>query len=232
MYTPIQLQLADGRPFGIYTTFPLTKPKGMIMVLHEAFGITPHIERVCAQYSAAGLVCAAPALLMPSTGQPHGVVLPQNKQGLDEARRLIIGTERKDLYAILQTTAAWGAAQGGEEVLPVAALGYCWGGSCAYVAGVVVPNLKAVISYYGGQLAQLCVEAQPKCPTLIHLATADRYIPLNPTTAALSQHHPAAKVYIYDADHGFNRDDGKTYNPAAATLAFQRSLDFINQSIA
>lgn len=197
------------------------------MVLHEAFGVTPHIERVCAQYSAYGFVCAAPALLMPATGQPHGVVLPQNKQGLDEARRLIIGTERRDLYAMIQATAAWGTKQN----LPAAAVGYCWGGSCAYVAGVVVPELKAAVSYYGGQLAQLCAEAQPKCPTLIHLASADRYIPIGAATAALAEHHPAAKVHIYDADHGFNRDDGKTFNPAAATLAFQRSLDFINQSI-
>lgn len=197
------------------------------MVLHEAFGITPHIQRVCAQYSAAGYVCAAPALLMPSTGKTNGLVLPQNKAGLDEARTLILSTQREDLYAMLRATAAWGEGQH----LPVAAVGYCWGGSCAYVAGVVVPNLKASLCYYGGQLAQLCAEAQPVCPTLIHLATADRYIPLIPTTQALAAHHPSAMVHIYDADHGFNRDDGKTFNAPAAALAFTRSLDFLDKSL-
>jgi carboxymethylenebutenolidase len=220
--------LHDGRRLGLFTTQPTTPAKGYIMVLHEAFGITPHIQRVCAQYSAAGYVCAAPALFMPASGKAEGIVLPQNKEGLDTARSMIIGTPRADLVAMLQASATWAGAQG----LPTVALGFCWGGSCAYVAGVCVPGLKAAVGYYGGMLAQLCAEAQPACPTLIHLATQDRYIPLTETVKAFQTHHPAAQVMVHEADHGFNRDDGVTYNPTVAAYAQQESLKFIEKALA
>jgi len=220
--------LEDGRSLGIWVTRPVDAPRGCLIILHEAFGVTPHIQRVCAAYAQAGYLCAAPAMLMHATGQPTGVVLPQTKAGLEEGRKLIMATPRAQWVEMIQAVVAWAAAQG----LPSATLGYCWGGSCAYWGGSQIPTLKAAVAYYGGMLAELAAQGQPACPTLIHLATLDRYIPLEPTRQAFARHHPQAVVHVYEADHGFNRDDGKTYNHAASQLARARTLEFLEKAFA
>ncbi len=218
--------LADGRSLGIWVARPTTPPKGCLVVLHEAFGVTPHIQRICADYATHGYVCAAPAMLMHASGQPTGVVLPQNKEGLDAGRDLIMATPIPEWVAMMQAVVNWAAAQR----LASATLGYCWGGSCAYLGGAKIPELKAAVAYYGGMLAELTAQGQPKCPTLVHLATEDRYIPLEATLKAFAHHHPAASVHVYEADHGFNRDDGKTFQPLSSALAKARTLEFLDKS--
>ncbi len=218
--------MADGRSLGLWVTKPSHPPRAGLMILHEAFGVTPHIQRVCAAYTAQGYLCAAPAMLMVGSGRPEGVVLPQNKEGLDEGRKLIMATPIPAWVAMMQATHDWLTAQG----VASAALGYCWGGSCAYLAGVHLKGLKASVAYYGGMLGELAAQAQPACPTLIHLATADRYIPIKETCQALAHHHPAATVHVYEADHGFNRDDGKAFDAAASLLARQRTDDFLTKA--
>jgi carboxymethylenebutenolidase len=220
--------LADGRQLGIWVARPATAPKGCLVVLHEAFGVTPHIERVCAEYATEGYLCAAPAMLMHASGRPEGVVLPQNKEGLEAGRKLIMATPLPQWVAMIQAVVTWAAGQG----LASATLGYCWGGSCAYCAGAQIPALKAAVAYYGGMLAELTAQGQPTCPTLVHLATADRYIPLEATLKAFAHHHPQALVHVYEADHGFNRDDGKTFDKLASQLAKARTLELLNKAFA
>jgi carboxymethylenebutenolidase len=206
-----------------HVAMPAGQAKGVLAVLHEAFGVTPHMESVCAQYAAAGYVCVAPALYAWASGKPAGEVLPQDKSGLDAGRELILATSLPQLVATVAAIGAWGAQQG----LKLGTLGYCWGGSVAYFAASQLPQVQASVAYYGGMLAELTAKAQPKCRTLVHLATQDRYIPLRETCAAFAAHHPAATVQVYEADHGFNRDDGKTYDEAAAGLAKQRTLELL-----
>jgi carboxymethylenebutenolidase len=222
IFTP----MPDGRPLGLWVENPTTPPKGALIILHEAFGVTPHIQRVCAQYAALGYMAVAPTLFMHATGKAEGVMLEQSQAGLDEGRALITATPHATVLAMIETAVTWAQAKG----LPVAIVGYCWGGSCAYAAATHLPQVKACVGYYGGFLGQFATQGQPTCPTLIHLAAQDRYIPLEATQAAFTQHHPAAQVFVYEADHGFNRDDGRTYNPEAAALAKNRTLEVLEKA--
>ena len=43
--------------------------------------------------------------------------------------------------------------------------------------------------------------------------------------AALEAAHPDVKVYVYDADHGFNSDRRNNYDKDAAELALKRTLE-------
>jgi carboxymethylenebutenolidase len=203
------------------------KLKGCIVVLHEAFGVTGHIKRVCEDFAGQGYVAIAPAMLAFAVGKAEGVVLPINKNGLDEARRLIEATDRADILAMIEACVRWSKVQG----LNVGLCGYCWGGSVAYLAASHVDGVAACVSYYGGQLAKLTAEAQPQCDTLVHLATLDQYIPLEEAVEALKVHHPAAQVQVYEADHGFNRDDGVTYDPGVALVARRLTLDVFLKNI-
>ncbi len=203
------------------------KPRGCVVVLHEAFGVTPHIERVCADFSEQGYAVIAPAMLALAVGKPEGVVLRQNKDGLDEARRLIESTDKAELLALVKACVAWGKGQG----LKVAVCGYCWGGSVAYASAAQLPEIDACVCYYGGQIHVICAEMQSQCPTVVHLAREDRYIPIEEALTALKAHDPRAEVHVFEADHGFNRDDGVTYDVGAAMVARRLTLDVFSQNL-
>lgn len=227
----VTLRTVGGRDFIGHVALPdgemKTAPRGCVIVLHEAFGVTPHIKRVCEDFAAQGYAVIAPAMLSLALDNPLGAVLPQNKNGLDEARRLIEKTDRAELLQLVRACVEWGQKQG----LKIAVCGYCWGGSVAYLAASHDTDIAACVSYYGGQLQHLTAEAQPKCPTLVHLAQLDRYIPIEEATGALKAHHPAAQVEVYEADHGFNRDDGVTYDPGAALVARRFTLDVFAKNL-
>jgi len=221
-----------------YLVQPAEKPKAALIILHEAFAVTPHIARTAESYAQEGFICLAPDLLARArqAEQPANPLwetigpmpsLPVNQQGLDLFRHYMPQRPRESYLEEIDACADW--LHQNHPTLKTGLLGYCFGGSMAYFTASQRPRFSACVGYYGGHLAELAATAQPSCPTLIHLAEHDRYIPLQPALESFKTHHPAAQVHVYDADHGFNRDDGITFNPAAAALARQRTLDFLNQ---
>lgn len=223
---------ANGKRFAGHVTMPpkgdfKDAPRGCVVVLHEAFGVTPHIKRVCADFAEQGYAVIAPAMLALALNKPEGVVLRQTKDGLDEARRLIEATDKDDLLALIQACVAWGKGQG----LKVAVCGYCWGGSVAYASAAQLPEIDACVCYYGGQIHVICTQMQPTCPTVVHLAELDRYIPVAEAVSVLKMHDPRAEVHVYEADHGFNRDDGVTFDMGAAMVARRLTLDLFLKNL-
>ena len=47
----------------------------------------------------------------------------------------------------------------------------------------------------------------------------------------LAAAHPESQFFFYDAEHGFNCDQRKSYNAEAARLARERSLAFLRENI-
>jgi carboxymethylenebutenolidase len=224
----------------LHTAQPKSQPKGAIILLHEAFGLTPHIRRNASSFAAEGYLTLAPdlfSLILPADNRPapwqtdgQFSWLPQNKQGLDTGRELIPTITPAQIATLLTQTLQGLTSQ--HPNIPTATLGYCWGGSVSYLAAKRVPGLACAVSYYGGKLNEFAAQPpKPQIPCQIHLAKLDRYIPYQETTEAFAHHHPEAEVYGYDADHGFNRDDGPTYDEAAAQTARQRTLQFLAKNL-
>lgn len=215
------------REFTAQVVQPGGRARGCVVVLHEAFGLTPHILRVCEGFAADGYVAIAPALLSFASGEAEGVVMPQTQAGLLAARDMIEATPEDEVQGMVAACVAWGKNHGHK----VALLGYCWGGSVAYAGATRVADVDGCVVYYGGQMAHYAALGQPVCPTLVHLARLDRYIPVEAATAALALHHPAAEVHVYEADHGFNRDDGVSFDPVAAASARERTMKLLENTI-
>jgi carboxymethylenebutenolidase len=222
----VKLRAKNGFEFIGHIAVPKEGVRGALVVLHEAFGVTPHIERVCKDYASQGYAVIAPAMLSIAMNKPEGVVLVQNKNGLDKARELIDATPKQELLELVEACVDWGRDHG-----KVGVVGFCWGGSVSYLAASELPNIDACVSYYGGRVHELCKEGQPKCATVVHLARLDRYIPIEAATEALAAYDKKAHVEVYEADHGFNRDDGVTYDPGAALVARRLTLDLFATNI-
>ena len=107
-----------------------------------------------------------------------------------------------------------------------AIVGYCWGGTTAYLAAAKLPFACAV-SYYGSGVSRLAGRMQPRVPVLYHFGARDAFIP----PAAIDQIRkadPSGEFHVYDgADHGFACDDRDSHHPGATALAEQRTLAFL-----
>ena len=138
----IELTAADGHRLDAYRAEPGSEPRGGIVVLQEIFGVTRHIRAVADQYAAAGFVAVAPAVF---DRVERKVDVPYT----DMARGMAYMNALKlDLVMLDVGAAVAEAAKAGK----VGVVGFCWGGTIAYLAAARLP-IAAAVSYYGGGTA-------------------------------------------------------------------------------
>ena len=111
----------------------------------------------------------------------------------------------------------------------IGVIGYCWGGTVAWVAATRSRSFAAAVSYYGGGVPDLADE-QPNCPVQLHFGEQDQAIPLE-GVERLKAAHPELPVYLYPAGHGFNCDQRASYHAESARLARERTLAFLREHI-
>jgi carboxymethylenebutenolidase len=217
----IRLQAEDGHAFDAYAARPAEASRGAIVVVQEVFGVNAHIRDVCEQFADAGYTALAPALF--DRVRPS-VELDYDADGIEEGRALVgaLGWEKP----ILDLRAA--TAYVGPD-LKIGIVGYCWGGTVAFLAACRLP-LAAAVAYYGRQIIDFLGEA-PGCPTMMHFGAEDALIPLA-TVETLKRAYPLIPVHVYDgAGHGFNCDRRADFRPASADVARQRTLAFFAEHL-
>ena len=120
------------------------------------------------------------------------------------------------------TQAAINAVQSAGKV---GIVGYCMGGTVAFLAAAKLSGLSAAIDYYGGQTAQNA-DLEPKAPTHLHFGNRDQSIPMS-DVEIVREKRPECELYVYPAGHGINCDERPTYDAESARLAFARTLAFL-----
>ncbi|MEP6633626.1 MAG: dienelactone hydrolase family protein [Luteimonas sp.] len=197
---------------------PEGAPRGALVVIQEIFGVNAHMRNVADYYAQDGFVALAPAMFDPVE---RDVELGYDAEGFQRGKTLVgaLGFER----AMKIVDAAARVLHG--EHLGVGAVGFCWGGTVAYLANTRL-ELPAV-SYYGARTVQFLDEPL-RAPMLFHFGERDESIPAD-DIAAHAAKHPEAMVHVYPAGHAFNRDvDPKAFVPESAALARRRTLEFFS----
>jgi carboxymethylenebutenolidase len=110
----------------------------------------------------------------------------------------------------------------------VGVLGFCWGGTVAWLAATRLQP-DAVVAYYGGQIAKHSAE-KPSCPVQFHFGKLDAHIPMSEIDE-IRRHHPGLPIFLYEAGHGFNCDQRESYEPVSAALARERTLQFLQKNL-
>jgi carboxymethylenebutenolidase len=205
----------DGHEFQAYLAAPTGKPRGAIVILQEIFGVNSHIRSVTDSFAAEGYTAIAPALFdRIRRGIELGYGPEDRQQAIGTMQQLKPDDALKDVGAAIQVVKNSGR---------VGVIGYCWGGRLAYLAACDLPVSRAVVYY--GKIVDL-LDKQPKRPVIYHFGSLDKSIPLTDVDK-IKAARPEGTVYVYEgADHGFNCDQRSSYNPEAATLARQRTLEF------
>jgi carboxymethylenebutenolidase len=217
----IELTAADGFVLSAYRADPSGTPRGGLVVAQEIFGVNGHIRSVCDGYAADGYLAIAPALF---DRYERGVDIGYTPADIAKGREL---KARAGVDAALRDVAA--ARDAVTSAGKVGVIGYCWGGYVAWMTASRLPGFACAVPYYGGGILDAAAE-RPQCPVMAHFGERDALIPVA-GVRELAVAHPAAQIYTYAADHGFNCDQRGSYDAAAAKLARERTLQFLLRNI-
>jgi carboxymethylenebutenolidase len=219
----ITLTAADGFELAAYRADPArpAKPRGGLVVVQEIFGVNDHIRSVCERFAADGYLVIAPALFDRYQRNFDIGYSPD-----DIARGREFKAKATTDAALSDIAAARAAAAGAGRV---GIVGYCWGGFIAWMSAARLSGFACAVPYYGGGILEAGRE-QPQCPLLGHFGERDAAIPVA-GVRQLAAAHPEAQFFYYDAEHGFNCDQRKSYDPDAAKLARERTLAFFRKHI-
>ena len=218
----LNLQAEDGHRFAAYQAMPSGAPRGALVVVQEIFGVNSHIKRVTDGFAADGYVTIAPAIFdRVERDFTSGYQQADIERGRMVRGKLQIEDALKDVQAAIRE-----AAKGGRKV---GVVGYCFGGTVAWLSATRLDGVAAAVGYYGGGIGDAAGE-QPKCPTLLHFGETDASIPKE-VYEKVQALHPKLPVHIYPAGHGFNCDERGSYHEPSARQARERTLAFFRQHV-
>jgi carboxymethylenebutenolidase len=218
----LTLTTSDNHTLGAYRADPSGAPKGGMVVIQEIFGVNHHIRAVCDRLAALGYAAIAPQVFDRFARDFECGYTPDE---IAHARSLLgsldWGKMMKDIEAAQANLKGAG---------PVGIIGFCMGGTAAFLGACRLPGFAASVSYYGGQIGKFADE-KPRCPLLMHFGEKDEGIPLS-TVEDIKKKQPQAETYIYEgAPHGFHCDERASYRKEAADLAWQRTQAFLAKNL-
>lgn len=218
----LTLTASDGVTLGAYRADPSGAPKGGIVVIQEIFGVNSHIRNVTDRFAREGYAAIAPALF---DRQEKDFQSGYSADEVAKARRFIA---KPDWDAMLRDTQA--AIDAVKSAGPVAVVGFCMGGSVAFLAATRLSGVAAAVGYYGGAIVKFADE-KPKVPVQLHFGAKDHGIPLSDVEIIRTK-RPEAEIFIYDeAGHGFHCDERASYHKPSADIAWGRTQDFLRQHL-
>ncbi len=229
MGTQIQLTAADSHQLSAYLAEPAQSPVGAVVLLQEIFGVNPHIRSVADRYAAQGFLTIAPALF---DRIERDVELRYDGDDGKHAYELM--QQLKPETALLDIAAAYSRAKQTHE--GVAVVGFCFGGLMSWISATqgdeVSMRPDCAVCFYPGGIGKYAA-ARPTCPVMIHFGLDDTHIGPDQVEAVRRADHPEVQIFTYTgAQHGFHCDARASFNPEAASLANQRTLDFLRSNLA
>jgi carboxymethylenebutenolidase len=210
------LMARDGHEFSAYIVRPEGAPRGAVVVLQELFGVNAYIRSIADRCAGAGYLAIAPSLY---DRIGRDIELGYSEAEIQTARGYMMQVD--PAKALLDITAALAIVR---HVGRVGVLGFCWGGQLAWRTACE-QTVHAAVCYYGTRIGALLPRV-PLCPTLLHFGEHDQHIPPE-EVERIHAAFPQGIIHRYPAGHGFACDQRTSYEPASATLAWQRTLDFL-----
>jgi carboxymethylenebutenolidase len=196
-----------------------------VIVIHEIWGLNPHILEVTKKIAKEGFLALAPDALSPLGNTPEN----DQEKAMSMIRGLDQGQTVKNFVAAVKFLKTNPLSTG-----KVGCTGFCWGGGMTNQVAVNSPDLNAAVPYYGMQPAAEDV-AKIKAPIMAHYGANDPRIDegIPAFEEALKKYKKEYQIFIYEgAGHAFNNDSNpERYNEKAAKLAWSRTIAFFKEKL-
>lgn len=221
---------ADG-PFELTLWIPDGGSGPGLLLIQEIFGVSDYIRAVAGDLAALGYVVAAPDLFW---RLKPGHIAGHDEQGLAESLELSSRFDAAqgvaDAAAALRHLAALPEVAGGTGLI-----GFCLGGSIAYLLAAQA-RTDAVVSFYGSAVpGNLGALGAIDCPLLFHFGGADPYIPREEVRRVeeAAAGRPNVEIHVEEeAGHAFhNRMAPMFYQAEAADRAWARTREFLGRHL-
>ena len=222
----------------VYEARPDGQAKGAVIVVQEAFGVNHHIEDVTRRFASAGFLAVAPHMFHRTGAPAHGyddfsAVIPNVMALTDE-----------ELLADIEATVDYLHGAGWDD-RQIGIVGFCMGGRVTFLAAGHLA-LGGAVGFYGGGIVHGRTEGMKtllplitsmRTPWLGLFGDADPSIPVEDVERLRDELHAGADVDTSivrypDAEHGFHCDARPSYNAAAATDAWGRTLEWFDAHLA
>ncbi len=191
-----------------------------ILVLHAWWGLKPFFTQVCDRLAGQGFTALAPDLFQGRTA---------NTVEEAEAGLKLRDPDFMDAAAM----AAQATLLSRTQSKHIGVLGFSLGAAAALTAAAGTPDQVSVaVLFYGTYPVEY---GQIKAKILGHFSDQDDFEPLKDVRAMEAAMQAAGvdvSLHIYPGtSHWFMEDDRPQYDPAAASLAWERTFDFLKKHV-
>lgn len=207
-----------------YLATPSTGTGKAVLVLHAWWGLNDTIKAFCNRLADSGFVAFAPDLY-------HGKVADT----IDDAKALVkaLGANPHQAEAEIAEAATFLSGRAGQAGRSLAVIGFSMGANLALDLAIAEPEqIRSVVLFYGTGGGDF---SRSKAAYLGHFAENDPYEPrsgVDELEETLRQAGRPVTFYHYPGtSHWFVEPDRPAYDPAAASLAWERTLAFLRQPV-
>ncbi|WP_438353324.1 dienelactone hydrolase family protein [Microbacterium sp. CJ88] len=231
-----------------YRAEPAATPRGGVVLIHEIWGLVPHIEDVADRFAAEGYAVIAPDLLSDAGITPTvGAELHALRADPDETVRTAAQPRLREALAPTRApdfaVGALSALRRAVDTLAttpgvdgrIAVVGFCFGGSYAFSLAAHDDRIRAAVPFYG-RAPEADEIAEIGCPVLAFYGAHDHALvdALPGVRATMAAARVDFTPIVYpDAGHAFFNDtNAVAHRPDDAADAWRRTLDFLAARLA
>jgi carboxymethylenebutenolidase len=227
----VSVRASDGSgSFRTYVTLPAKTPAPALAMHHTMFGVNPLFRSFCDEYAAEGYVVVAPDLFW-RIGKDIELDYAEESYEIGHGlmRKIDKPKATDDVAATIRFMRALPEIDG-----EIAAVGYCMGGTLAYLTAAHGDVAMAVCYYAIDMEDHFDVLDRIEVPLVVHLGDRDPYV--KPGAFALIEKtlraRPKTTFHAYPGvGHGFASKGSRNFNPAASSLAWTRTMDALKRTI-
>lgn len=199
-----------------------------VLVLMEAFGLTPHIEDVTMRIAREGYVAMAPDLYYRD--------LPNNKFGYDQVNEGVMMMLRLDTSKVvddIRTALRFLKSTGGVQPGKIGVTGFCMGGGFTFLTACELSAEIAAVAPFYGMVQDEWIQAVQRIsvPVYLFFGGADPFISPARVEEIEGRFRELRKDYRIKtypgADHGFFCHERPSYNGPAAEDAWIELTRFL-----
>jgi carboxymethylenebutenolidase len=214
-----------------WVVYPERKSKaGVVIVIHEIFGMTDWVRSVADNVAANGYIAIAPDLLSGMGPNGGGTESLQANQVGQMIRQINADEQAKRIDAVREYAIKLPAANGKS-----ATVGFCWGGGASFAYAAHQPKLNGAVVYYGTPPNADGMN-KVSCPVLGLYGGNDARITstVEPTKKFMADLKKPYMTHVYEgAGHGFLRQQNtpETPNAKAAAEAWPTTIAFFRANL-